>query len=449
MKNGSRARTGRPRGPAMLMSLAALLSMFLAGPAKVPAVPPEAGRPERIVLATGQECFYQKDTASSITVVEIFIPGGKNAVPPGKDGLAYLAARIALEIPDFTVAQDIMAQATRMRLAVLEDCTVLSVECLSDNLEAALRVASEIIQDPLVTGLRIDNIKRGMELYARAGEDDAGDAGHAAALGAFFRGQGYGSSTYGTEASRKAIEKRDVSAFFGRQFTRNGIFYSVCSDLERSRVQPLLERYFSKFPPGDAPSLPAATAVVPADRRVTLERDFKQAYVARAFLLPPASGPAYAKGCLLEVLLGVGPGSRLWGLRAAERLAYNVGARSTWARGNGLLEAYLETENAKRGQAVTALDAVLTSLHDKGVTDDELRLTKSLARGHLLRAFEAKKPKAQVLGHWRVLGLEFDGLPDALEGIEAVTAAELNAFIAEVLDPERSLLVVVGGRDGR
>jgi zinc protease len=440
LKTGGQSLKGRLRGPALL-SLAALASALLAGL-------PDTPRPERIVLATGQECLFQRDSASSITVVEIFVPGGRNAVPPGKDGLAYLATRIALEIPDFTVAQDIMAQATRMSLAVLEDCSVISIECLSDNLEPALRVASEIVQKPLITGLRIDNIKRTMDLFAKAEGDDAADTGHAAALSAFFQGRGYGSSNYGTEASRKAIEKKDVTGFFNRQFTRNGISYSVCSDLDRGRVQALLEKYFAGFPSGDAPSPPPPSAAVPSDRRVNIERDFKQSYVARAYLLPAASGSAFAKGSLLEVLLGVGPGSRLWGLRATERLAYNVGTRTTWARGNGLLEAYLETENAKTGRAVAALDAVLASLLEKGVTADELRLTKSLARGHLLRSFEAKKPRAEKAGLWRLLGLGVDGLPAALEAIEAVTVQDLNAFIVEVLDPDRSLLVVVGGRGG-
>ena len=448
MRRGVRTLSGHPRGPAVLR-LALLASALLAVPLDGMAGLSGPGRPERIVLASGQDCLYQKDTASSITVVEIFIPGGRNAVPPGKDGLAYLATRIALEIPDFTVGQDIMAQATRMSVAVLEDCSVIDLECLSENLEPALRVAAEIIQNPLITGLRIDNIKRAMELFAKAEEDDAADAGHAAALGAFFQGWGYGSSNYGTEASRKAIGKRDVTGFFGRHFTRNGVFFSVCSNLERGQIQPLLERYFGKFPPGPPPDEPLSRAVVPPDRKVSLERDLKQSYVGRAFLLPPASGPAFAKGFLLEVLLGVGPGSRLWELRATERLAYNIGARATWASANGLLEAYLETGNAKRARAVAALDAVLASLHDKGVTDDELGLTKSLARGHLLRTFEGKKRRAGNAGLWRLLGLGVDGLPAALEALESVTAGEMNAFIAEVLDSGRSLLVVVGGRDGR
>jgi zinc protease len=445
MKNPMRPARIRHRGPAFLL-LAALASALPAAQGPVGAGPPETGRPEKILLASGQECLYQRDGASAITVIEIFVPGGKNAVPPGQDGLAYLATRMALEIPDFSVAQDIMAQATRMSLAVLEDGSVIRIECLSDNLEAALRVASGIIQKPLITGLRIDNIKRGMDLFAKAKEDDAADTGHAAALGAFFQGRGYGSANYGTEASLRAIDRKAVTDFLAGHLTRTGVYYSVCSDLDRGRIQALLEKYLSGFASGEASSPPPAPASVPGERKVILERDLKQSYVARACLLPPASVPAFAKGCLLEVLLGVGPGSRLWRLRAGERLAYNVGARTTWTRGSGLLEAYLETANAQSERAVAALDGVLAALLEKGVSQEELRMTKNLARGHLLRSLEAKIPRAEEAGLWRLLGLGTDGLPAVLERIESVTAEELDAFIAEVLDPGRSLLVVVGGR---
>ena len=406
-------------------------------------------KPEVFRLAAGEDVLYQKDVASSMTIVELFVPGGKSAVPTGKDGLAYLVTRLTLEIPDFTVAQDIMAQATRMRVSVLEDCSVISLECLSENVEDALRVGSEIIQDPLFSGLRIDSVKRVMSLYAKADEDDAVATGHDAAMAAFFRGQGYGGATYGTEPSLKAIDKKDVTSFYGRLFSRDGVFFSVCSNLDKEKIRPLLEKYFSKFPAVPAATLSPAASSLPDGREILLEKGTKQSYVARAFLLPPATPANYAKGELLEVLLGVGPGSRLWDLRSAERLAYNVGARSTWTRGSGVFEAYLETENPKKDKAVTALEAILKLLHERGVTEDELRMTKTLARFQLLRSSEAKKFRAQMLGFWRVLGLGFDDLDGVFSCLDAVTVDEMNTFVGEFLDPAKSILVVVGGKTSR
>jgi zinc protease len=407
--------------------------------------PPWKEKPEKLRLEAGMDCLYQRDLSSPITSVQLFIPGGKSAVPGGKDGLSYLATRLTLEIPDFSVAQDIMAQGTRMGVAVFEDCSVISVECFSENLDDALRVVSEIVQDPLFSGLRIDNIKNVMSIYGKAEEDDAAEAGHGAAMRIFFGGQGYGSALFGNGASLKAIGKKDITAYYARFFTKGQVLFSVCSDLEKDKVRPLLERYFVKFKgaraeDGLSPSPPS----LPVDRTIILDRDTKQTYVGRAFLLPPVTAGNWAKGYLLEVLLGKGPGSRLWDLRASGRLAYNVGARMTWMKTCGVLEAYLETEKAKKGQAVSALDENLRTLHEKGLTEEELRMTRSLARAQLLRANEAKRPRAQAMGVWEVLGLGFDYLSNVFDNIDAVSVAEINGFIKDVLDLDKSVLVLVG-----
>ncbi|MGZ7046110.1 MAG: M16 family metallopeptidase, partial [Candidatus Aminicenantales bacterium] len=287
--------------------LAVVVAFFFFGPRAfllANSLPNE--KPEVFRLAAGGDVLYQKDPSSAMTIVELFIRGGKSAVPAGKDGLAYLVTRLTLEIPDFSVAQDIMAQATRMRVSVLEDCSVISLECLSENLEDALRVGSGIIQGPIFSGLRIDNVKRVMSLYAKADEDDAVATGHDTAMAAFFGRQGYGSPDYGTEASLKAIDRKDVTSFYARLFTRDGIFYSVCSNLDKEKVRPLLEKYFAKFAAAPAAGLSPTASSLPKDREFVVEKSTKQTYVAKAFMLPPATPADYAKGYLLEVLLGAG-----------------------------------------------------------------------------------------------------------------------------------------------
>jgi zinc protease len=401
-------------------------------------------KPVKFRLATGMDCVFQRDTSSRLTIIQLFVAGGKSAVPAGKDGLAYLASRLALEIPDESVVRDIMSQATRMKVSVMEDASVISLECLSENLEEMLRVASGIIQDPLLSSLRIDRAKKIAALEGQALMDNAADAGHAAALGAFFKGRGRGGASYGTEESLRDIEKKDVAVFYRSRFTRNGILFAVCSDVEADRIRSLLEKYFAALPEGKLKVSPTASPSPPPDKEIIQARDTRQSYVGRAYLLPFTGAGDYAKGYLLEVLLGHGPGSRLWDLRVTERLAYGVGARTTWTRSGGVLEAYLETDHAKRGRAVGALNGVLDLLRAKGVTDDELAMTRAMAISGFLRANEAKSTRARTLGLFETLGLGADFLSGILGAIDAVSIEELNAFIDRVLDPDSAVEIVVG-----
>jgi predicted Zn-dependent peptidase len=325
-----------------------------------------------------------------------------------------------------------------------EDYSLVVIECLSENLEAALRVAGKIIQDPLMSGLRIGRGKDMMALYAQAEKDDAVLAGSNAAMMTFFQGQGYGSSSYGSEASLKAIERKDVLAFFRRHFTSKSVFFAVVSDLDPAPVQALLEKHFSKFPEGERPAVVAAPPVLPADREVRLAKDSKQTYVGRAFALPAPAPDDHAKGYLLEVLIGKGAGSRLWALRTAERLAYNVDSRLTWTRSAGVLEAFLETENAKSERASAALDRELRALWEKGVTAAEFEATRTMAKASFLRSAETKSARMRILGQLEVLGLGFDHIAGLFGAIDAVTLDGLNAYIRAVLAPDKALKVTVG-----
>ena len=67
-----------------------------------PGAPPPASPAaiERSVLANGAVFLYANDPSSRVTSVEIFVRGGKAAVPAGKEGLASLTTRLALEITD-------------------------------------------------------------------------------------------------------------------------------------------------------------------------------------------------------------------------------------------------------------------------------------------------------------------------------------------------------------
>jgi predicted Zn-dependent peptidase len=283
-----------------------------------------------------------------------------------------------------------------------------------------------------------------MALYAQAEEDDAVLVGSNAAFKAFFQGRGYGSSGYGSEASLKAIERKDVLAFFRRHFTSNSVFFTVVSDLDPAPVQALLEKHFSKFPEGERPEVVAAPPVLPEDREVRLAKDSKQTYIGRAFALPAPTPDDHAKGYLLEVLIGKGAGSRLWALRTAERLAYNVDSRLTWTRSAGILEAYLETENVKSDRAAEALDRALRSVWETGVTAAELEATRTMAKASFLRSAETKSSRMRILGQLEVLGLGFDHIEGLFGAIDAVTLDGLNAYIRAVLAPDRALKVTVG-----
>jgi predicted Zn-dependent peptidase len=405
---------------------------------------PWRNAPVKFDLSTGIPCIYQKDDASPTTVVGLFIPGGRSAVPAGLDGLAAMSTRLLLEIPDEGKVQDLMAQATRLSYICLEDCSVVLVECLTVNLEEALRVAAKIVGDPLITGIRISRAKDLMTANGKIEDDDAVTAARSAVFRSLFGGAGYGSALYGSEASLKTIDKKSILAFVRRFVAKPNVFFCVETDLDREPVRRLLETLFGVFPAGAAAGRSRQEPVLPADRDIMLIKDTKQTYVGRAYPLPRTGLSDMAMGLLLETVLGKGPGSRLWPLRVDRKLAYGVDADLTWMISAGVIIAHLETDRSKAPDAAAALDRALDELSGTGVTEEEMAATRTMARARFLRAVEEKAPRLRTIGLFEVLGVGPDAGAGFMGAIDAVTTDVFNAYIREALAPERALRVTVG-----
>ena len=191
--------------------------------------------------------------------------GGRSAVPAGLDGLAAMSTRLLLEIPDEGKVQDLMAQATRLSYICLEDCSVILVECLTENLEEALRVAAKIVRDPLITGIRIGRAKDLMTANWKTEDDDAVTAARSAVFRSFFGGTGYGSALYGSEASLKAIDKKSILAFVRRHVAGPNVFFCVETDLDREPGPPPSRDLLWRLPRGRG-GRPTAPGAGPAGR---------------------------------------------------------------------------------------------------------------------------------------------------------------------------------------
>lgn len=430
-----RTRIGRIARPAAII-LVALAFVALAANA--------ATKVERVALENGLTLLFQLDKASTVTTVQIFIRGGKAAIPDGKAGLAYLTTRLALEITDDGKAQDMMAQATRLASNAQGDFSVISLECLSENLEEAVKTAGQIILDPLFSGPRIERIREFMANQGRIEQDEATSAGTLEILKAFYAGTGYGASPYGTPGTLKAIEKKDIVDFYEKTLRSGNVVFSVVSDVERATIEALAQKYFAKLKPGQSEAAPRPEAKVPDPREIRLEKDTKQTYVALAYPLPALTGRTYVMAMALENLIGKGPGSRLWPLRAEKNLAYDVNCNANVMLGGGIIEAYLEADKTKMDAALEGLKSVLGELGQNGIDENELRVTKTLLRANVLRANEMKSPRARKVGQLEMLGLGGEYFETFFADLETLTLDEFNAYITAVLDPARCLTVVIG-----
>ena len=433
--------------PGALLAAALLISAPGRGGTSTPRVS-DVASVRKTVLDNGLMVLTQEDRCAAVTVLDILIRGGKKAELPGKEGLAYLTTRLVLEIPDQTKARALMGQASQWAAGEQGDFTIVHLECLTPSFEPTLEVFLEILQDPLFSGPRLDRARDYMDSRRKIESDDNAGAGRLLHLRAWLAGLGYAGSIFGDETALKKIKARDVEAFFANYFVPENMILAGVSDLEGEKFGAILRRNFGSLRRNPravraaAPSFPTAGAV--AEKDIALPKDTRRVHVSLGFGLPPLTPKTYALARILESLLGKGPGSRLWPLRADLKLAYNVGAQALLMKDGGLLEAYLEVDASKRDAARDALRKALAALHDGGVGEDELAETKAAVMTEFLRANETRDRRAGAFGFFAAVGLGCEYLAAFPRETGAVTTDEINAFIRTYAEPANASLVLVG-----
>lgn len=397
-------------------------------------------------LENGLTLVFEQEGTTATTAVQILIRGGQRAQPDGQEGLAFLTTRLAVEIPDEDKVQDLIGMASRFQVMVGGDYSAIQMECLSSQLEPTLRILAKIVSDPLFSGLRIDSVKRHAEHQARMEEDDSVALGHLAALRAFSGTPGYGGSVYGDKKTLAGIRGKAISDFYKRHFVGADMIVAVSSD--RQDAAAVVERAFREFPGGPAPTPDKAVLLVPDKKEISLTRETKQAFVSEAFLLPRLDRRNFAMSLILESILGKGPASRLWPLRAERRLAYNVNAKATQMADGGIIEAYLETDQGKRHEARAALREVLSDISRTGVSEEDLREARIAVWADFLRDNEVRTVRALTLAAFEALGLGLDFFFGLRAELEAVPLEEFNDFAKRILAPENAVSIVIGPAPG-
>jgi predicted Zn-dependent peptidase len=427
---------------------------------------PERVQVENMAKSTPFSFIFHRDTSSGLTVLRIFIAGGKKAEPPGRKGLAFLTTRLSVEIPETSDVIELMTLGSSIATDVRGDYSVITVTCLSENLEETLKILTEVLKDPLFSPLRISYIKKAMEYQQKNEEDNTVLSMEREYFNVFFGDSGYGGSIFGksaeegTQNSLKTINKKDIVDFYKIFFNRSHMVIVVSSDLSRSGLEPIMKKYFQLLPAGEAVKNGAVEAVrLPAlekpgkggenseKKEFFFKKENTQALISLGTLLPGMSPRHFVCASMLENLLGEGIGSKLWPLRSEMNLAYNLKAKAIQMREAGILWVYLKTDNSRKEKASDALTKILTDLYQNGVSAEEFAATKIRTRAYFLRSNETKETRTFYLGLFEQIGPGFKFLEDFFSAIETVTPAEFNNYIKEILKPERLVKIVIGPGD--
>ena len=436
----------RTRHLSPVASIVLALSLLLA---PLPAV---ARAIQEIVTPAGIKLWLVREPSIPLVAIRFSFAGGALQDPEGKEGLGALMAGLLTE-----GGADLDGPAFARRLA--DEGAQLSFTIARDQLYGGLDVLSGRLADtvPLLRA-SVAEPRFDAEAIARVRDQQIADLeisqGEPRSI-AFnrwykeaFPGHPYGRPVKGEPASLKAVGRDDLVRQHRRLLALAGLRIVIVGDIERAAAIDIVERSFA--------GLPAAADLKPI-AKVTARRQAapviveKDQPLATAAFGAEALAPAHPDFPALEVLRQiVGSGdfdsTLMDEIRVKRGLAYSVSLSLIHDTTASVLLGGMGTKSENMGEAERVLKEVLARIASEGPSPEPFENAKRYLTGTYLLDLDTN---AKLAGSLLKVWLEGRASGDVIERnrrIAAVTLADVRRVAAQVLDPARLSLTIVGRR---
>ncbi len=229
----------------------------------------------------------------------------------------------------------------------------------------------------------------------------------------------------------------DVRKFFFKFYLPNNAIMVVAGDVTFEQVKELSEKWFGPIPAGEKylRQLPAEPQQTEA-RLEVVEGDVPLDAIYKTYHMPGRTDTRYYTADLLSDILGRGKSSLFYErLIKEQRLFSDISAYVTGSLDPGLLVISGKLRpGTTHEQAEAAIEAIITEVKEKGVSEEELAKVKNQAESSLVFS------EVDLLN--RAMNLAFGALmgdPDLVnkEGdlIQSVTADGIQAMARKILVP--------------
>jgi len=152
---------------------------------------------------------------------------------------------------------------------------------------------------------------------------------------------------------------------------------------------------------------------------------------------------------VLNTLLGGSMSSRLFqNVREKRGLAYAVFSGLSAYRDAGSFTVYAGCSNDAVGEVVDLVVEELRGVRDVPVPAAELRRSKDHLKGSLMLGLESTASRMSHLARQEIYFDKQFGLDETLQGIERVTADDVQRVAAEVFQPGSLSATVLGNVNG-
>ena len=406
---------------------------------------------KKVTLKNGMTLLLMEQHEVPIVSFSFIVKSGATADPAGKEGLASMTAGLLRKGTKTRTADQLSAELDfiggLLGAAATPDYTAGSAEFVKKDLAKGLELLSDVMLNPTFPTEEFTKLQRQRVDAIRAAKDEAQGV-----IGNYFNsylfgGHLYGRPSEGSEKSIAALAREDVTRFYQTHYVPSNVILAVAGDFATAEMEKMLTDRFGAWSGKPAPAVKLETAAAAKGKRLLLvdKPDATQTFFRIGNVGVARTNEDRVPLQVINTLFGGRFTSMLnTELRINSGLSY--GARSSFEQlktpGPFFINTY--TRNEATAQAIDMALNVLKRLHEKGITEEELRSAKAYVKGQYPPRIETTDQLASLMAQLEFFGLDQREVNDFYGKVDAVTMADVRRVVKQYFPSENLVFVLIG-----
>ena len=384
--------------------------------------------------------------------VGVWMGTGSRHETPEENGISHFIEHMVFKGTANRSAEDIARAVDsiggNLDAFTAKEMVSFNAKVVDEHLPIVSDILSDLVLHPLFREEDIEK-EKGVVLEELKMEADSPEyVVHELFSGTFWKDHPLGKPILGSRDTIKRFSRESLDAYYRKYYVPSNIIVTAAGNLTHARLLEVFkERFESLLPNGSVPPSPQPST----HARLSLrhKKSLEQVHLCMGVPSYPIPDEKRYAMSVLNTMLGGGMSSRLFqNIREKRGLAYAVFSEVSAYRDTGCMSVYAGTSRESVNEVVRLILEEFRRVKQERVPDEELRRAKDNLKGSLLLGLESTGSRMGNIARQYLYFGRFFSLDEMAEGVERVTADEVQQAAQDFFDPKHVALSVVGNLDG-
>jgi zinc protease len=276
---------------------------------------------------SGLKVILRRNTSNDVVAANVYLLGGTQQLTPAiqgiEDFLLQASERGTKNFPRETLRQQLARLGSTIGIQPSEDWTVIGFTTTRSVFDSTWAILADRLMEPTLDSNEVELVRARMISAVRDAENSPDPLVSRLADSLAYIGHPYGFSPDGTESSLRSIRLTDLRNYQTTQMVTSRMLLVVVGNVERSRVEQLVQNTLARLPRGNYVWSPPHAPPNLGRALVVHEAQLPTNYIRGYYAGPAARDPDYQA---LRIATAVLSGRFFTEIRSRRNLSYEVDA---------------------------------------------------------------------------------------------------------------------------